>query len=642
MEKPSCPVERLLRDHPRLREPLDRILEVDRERQWWEFDDVPIDSGDFGELVSFAVIEKGSDGYRLADPDAVARALGETESNHDQTVRGSTFDRPLEQSARESAYSLLYNRWFTVAVIVVLVAASVVRLWTLGSSHFFGDEIWQVWASKTFLLGEGFSNPVGPSLPYDRAWLTTSLPIAGSFWLFGYTEFAGRLPAVVYGVATILVYYVLSRDLFDRRIAVVFAAVLAFEPYMISWSRMARDYAPLQFFFALGALLFYRWYVVDSLRLRSKFLIAFVLVSPFGEHTHPAYLGIGPALVSFLAVALLADHLKARLYDTEFSRAFAYRRVVIGAVALVAGVALLAIRGVPAQLTAAPEWFGGRPVDFYLQLFQSEYPVLFFVFLAGVVYNLVRSTAGRYLAIVFLIPFLIHTYSPWREPRYIAHVYPLFVLIAVSTTLIAAESFVRWMNDWERRRFDVRGYDVSMSGAAVVVTAILLLTVSASPVSALLFVSENPHGYMEDRSDHRSPAQDLGDQIEADHAVISSTPHMTMWYLDREQTDYMLSAQRPEERFETQNSRTIDPRTGTVVLNGNCSALLDTIERHDTGWFFADTRYRFYVDSEMKRAVDENMVRLSSDRWNNIDVYYWGPEERLEAFERDSHIQVHR
>mgnify|MGYP000669193083 CR=1 FL=1 len=71
-------ISALLADRPDLEEPLDAVLAVDRRKDTWTFDDLPIESGPFGELVSRDVVESVGDEYRLADPNAVERALAAT------------------------------------------------------------------------------------------------------------------------------------------------------------------------------------------------------------------------------------------------------------------------------------------------------------------------------------------------------------------------------------------------------------------------------------------------------------------------------------------------------------------------------------------------------------------------------------
>ncbi|WP_227134343.1 hypothetical protein [Halorubellus salinus] len=67
----------LLDDRPDLEPALEAVLDADAP---WTFDDVDVDSGEFGELVSRGLVEEVDDGYRVVDPASIERALdGEIE-----------------------------------------------------------------------------------------------------------------------------------------------------------------------------------------------------------------------------------------------------------------------------------------------------------------------------------------------------------------------------------------------------------------------------------------------------------------------------------------------------------------------------------------------------------------------------------
>jgi dolichyl-diphosphooligosaccharide--protein glycosyltransferase len=64
----------LLAERPELEDDLRTILAVDDDGTW-TFDDVPLDSGAFGEIVATDIVESVDDAYRLCDPDAVRAVL---------------------------------------------------------------------------------------------------------------------------------------------------------------------------------------------------------------------------------------------------------------------------------------------------------------------------------------------------------------------------------------------------------------------------------------------------------------------------------------------------------------------------------------------------------------------------------------
>ncbi|WP_251344419.1 STT3 domain-containing protein [Haloplanus halophilus] len=66
--------DNLLSEYPDLEEDLAIIVKKDQ-RGTWEFSEIPLDSGLFGELVSRGIAEQSGEGYRLVDRQAVADAL---------------------------------------------------------------------------------------------------------------------------------------------------------------------------------------------------------------------------------------------------------------------------------------------------------------------------------------------------------------------------------------------------------------------------------------------------------------------------------------------------------------------------------------------------------------------------------------
>ncbi len=79
-------------------------------------------------------------------------------------------------------------------------------------------------------------------------WLT-----AASMKIFGVNEFAARFPTVIFGILTIGAVYLLGKELFGKKPALLAAFFIAFLKIEILWSRQVRPYQALQFFYLLGA-----------------------------------------------------------------------------------------------------------------------------------------------------------------------------------------------------------------------------------------------------------------------------------------------------------------------------------------------------------------------------------------------------
>ena len=64
-----------LEDHPETEDALAALVERDADGDPWTFEEIALDSGEFGELVSRDLAKNVDDGYRLQHPDAICAAF---------------------------------------------------------------------------------------------------------------------------------------------------------------------------------------------------------------------------------------------------------------------------------------------------------------------------------------------------------------------------------------------------------------------------------------------------------------------------------------------------------------------------------------------------------------------------------------
>lgn len=64
-----------------------------------------------------------------------------------------------------------------------------------------------------------------------------------SFLTFGDSEWLVRLPSVIFGLCSIPAIFLVARRLFDNRVALIAASVLAVSPFHVHYSQMARPYS---------------------------------------------------------------------------------------------------------------------------------------------------------------------------------------------------------------------------------------------------------------------------------------------------------------------------------------------------------------------------------------------------------------
>jgi hypothetical protein len=156
----------------------------------------------------------------------------------------------LSQGARPggavSAVPRVAREWWPLAVI--LAVGGYLRLAHLGALGFRWDEDLSGLAVRA-ILEKGV-----PELPsgmiYLRGGLFSHL-MAASASLLGFSEFALRLPAALFGIALILAAYLFGAALFGRVVGLVTAALLAVSFWDIDLARYARFYSAFSVLYVL-------------------------------------------------------------------------------------------------------------------------------------------------------------------------------------------------------------------------------------------------------------------------------------------------------------------------------------------------------------------------------------------------------
>src|SRR5659263_91405 len=101
-----------------------------------------------------------------------------------------------------------------------------------------------------------------PSFPsgviYMRSILNTFF-MSLSFRIFDISEFSARFPSVIFGTLTIPLVYMIGAKLGNRKLALLAALFITFSVMEITWSRQARMYQQLQFFYLASIYLFYEF-----------------------------------------------------------------------------------------------------------------------------------------------------------------------------------------------------------------------------------------------------------------------------------------------------------------------------------------------------------------------------------------------
>ena len=171
--------------------------------------------------------------------------------------------------SQEKLDSLLNNRWFVALFLFFTVFIYFWNIWL--NDIWIPNEAFYAEAAREMLENKNFFDIYYNYEPRLNKPPMTYWLVAFSYLIFGINEFATRLPIVLTALGSNVLVYLIGKELFDRKVGIVAAAVMAFSFQFVINSRYASPEVPLTFFFTLTLYFFIVGYK------RKKFL--YILLS---------------------------------------------------------------------------------------------------------------------------------------------------------------------------------------------------------------------------------------------------------------------------------------------------------------------------------------------------------------------------
>ncbi|MEO8044945.1 MAG: glycosyltransferase family 39 protein [Spartobacteria bacterium] len=324
-------------------------------------------------------------------------------------------------------------------LILIMFLGLGLRYHALGYMSFDHDEMGQIAKSKgIFSLGFPYTLAAG-----EVRWTTTyelvPYPLALFGFLFGYTEWALRLPSCLMGTLCIGVVGLMGRRLFDWRTGLFAAFVYTCLPLNIRWAQNAFYLSQCQLMAMLTYWLFYE--AIQTRPFNRNFLtaatVAFCLAYLSWEGTG----FLLPALFMCLVVVrwgqwwwLKDFHLYRCLFFIGAVVVAQYcSRMLAGAPYLQVGSGLSNLSG-PSLFFLAP---GYQPLFYVDKLLLSENHVFFtLMILVGLPFCW-KNLGFRYIMVILGTLFVLHTnFLAAVSPRYCYYFQPLVIMGGVAATVM--------------------------------------------------------------------------------------------------------------------------------------------------------------------------------------------------------------
>ncbi len=187
--------------------------------------------------------------------------------------------------------------WMTGLLLVGLLVASF-RLQAL-PNQMIGDE-GNFWTTARD-IARGIYRPVVFDYGVYTYGILSSIGQAAVLKVFGITFWGWRFSSVLAGVSAIPPLYLLGRELFDRRVAVVSVLALISAPYFLAFARLG--YNNIQTLFIVTLSIY--WFYLGYKRSSAFYLLLAGCAAGLGSYTYSAARSLVPIVFLFLLACLV-------------------------------------------------------------------------------------------------------------------------------------------------------------------------------------------------------------------------------------------------------------------------------------------------------------------------------------------------
>lgn len=472
---------------------------------------------------------------------------------------------------------------------VLLSAGFLYRIYGLNNNHsFWTDENHMAIFARAILergkpvLENGYATGGYQWLQY---WLS-----AISAKIFGLNEFAIRFPSVIFGVLTIWAVYLLGKELFSEKTGLIAAVFTTFLKIEILWSRQARPYQALQFFYLFGAYFIYK--LTKEKKFNWHYFLGFLISGVLASLMH----GLG--LVVFF---------NGLLYLLIFRPSLFRRWLVAVSVALLGPVFVYFFWAdiVPKLLAI------GRSNDFfYYRVFLwHNYSLLVFLALVGFLAQFFKKEKSWQILVLFLAAQGMITSFVLIQPfvRYFYIVFPFLILLSAAG-LVKISQFFKMKT----------------------LTLIILTLFVVAMGHKFTFKPEKIYSLNEDMRelpevDWKIIYSFVSEKLSQDESTVLVTNwnDLPIWFLGEGKLDYFL--RKPMNKMQEE-----DPVSSATIVY-SLDDFREIIENEKKGILVLDSwddmipdGMREYSQKHLKKELEVDRLYPVQPRYWPVGVYSWG------------------
>jgi uncharacterized membrane protein len=454
------------------------------------------------------------------------------------------------------------------------------RQYNLGEQSYWIDEGYTLNA-VTSTLEKGYPILDSNNL-YGRHYLLNNYIITGFVKAFGFNHTTTRLPSLIFGLGIILLIFFFTRKYFNYLIALGASFLTSFSYWEIAWSRQARMYIQLQFFFFLSLYLFnslIKKFSYKKLVFLVLSTIATIFSHYFGYFLIPIYAFI--LLINFLSKPKEA---REKLWQDKKQKII----IFLSTIPLIYLLIKL-ILDFLSQIQKRDHFFGLEYQNFLL----TNMPIITITAVLGLIIAIIREKKTRKvlgLISAYLIPYLIIVFSVNSlHFRYLFFILPIL--------FIFSSYFLYYLANFSK--FKTILYIILFS----------LLIISSNYLHNNTFVFKaQSHYYLEPHTpqpDFSSAYQAIiNEDWDNNKIVISAFTQLDKVYLDR--SDYWLAIDLHGRSLDLENLKEREYYNNAITIK-DVDQLSDII-KNNSGYIVVDNMARVRLSKGINQLIDKQRL----------------------------------
>ncbi len=509
-----------------------------------------------------------------------------------------------------------FTKFYFIIAFIVLIVSIVIRSYNLGALWLNEDEAYTMTAAKRIITGTGTPNDASPIF----------IGIQYLFYIIlGINETAGRIPSVLFAIATIIFFFYFIKKYINIETAIFFISIIGLSFFNVYMSRLGRPYTALQFYYIVLIFIFYKILnnikenqsLNDSVKkiIFNKNSFLFILIFIISLYTHPWTVLIITSLLCYFFLNLIFFLFK-KDYNNEFKLNLLFFSILfflIFSAILVVNLNLFPnlFKGMQTDafgidIKRSIEFLSDNPIKgllHYLKLIYYDFKNLWIIALLGFIFSfsIIKDRKILFLihSVVLSHLIMLGFFINVLQQRYFFPAYSFYFIYVALGFYIIYTVIVNFLN--LQKNFVIRNTLI------IILILIIIPFIPFEKYKNMYSIKMIDNIYLDKKIGeytfypYRYACEYVKNNIKEGEDVICLMPRIAEFYIDR--NIYNLR----QVKFNRNKLNSSDQLIADTTLYPNSMqnhrSFLNFLKEHKSGWIIADARLNTTLSPETKNFI---------------------------------------